>query len=581
MTERGDGDSTIPSPTLRSARWFEADDLRSFGHRSRFLQAGLDRGEFMGRPVIGIVNTWSDLNPCHRHLRDRAEAVKRGVWQAGGLPLEIPAMSLNDAIQKPTTMLYRNLLALEVEELLRSNPVDGAVLLGGCDKTTPALVMAATTVDLPAIFVPAGPMISGRLRGTPVAVGTDTWRYWADRRAGLVDDEEWRELETGMARSFGTCMTMGTASTMTSAVDAMGLTLPGASSIPAVDSAHERMAARSGRRVVELVLEDLRPSHILTRAAFEDATCAVVALGGSTNAVIHLVAMARRAGVDFTLRDIDAIAARTPILANIKPVGEFLMDDFHNAGGLCAMLGLIKEHLHLDRPTVGGPTFAATLASAQVFDHDVIRPANRPLRTEGGLAVLFGNLAPRGCVIKTAAASEHLLSHTGPAVVFDSFVEMQDTIDRVDVDIDENSVLVLRNCGPKGAPGMPEWGMMPIPAPLLRRGVRDMVRISDARMSGTSFGTCVLHVSPESAAGGPLSVIVNGDLVRLDVHNRSLDLLISDEEFAARLHDRTPIPQRPTSGYSALYTEHVTQADEGCDFDFASTSPGLVEPEIH
>ncbi|RSM90394.1 dihydroxy-acid dehydratase [Kibdelosporangium aridum] len=560
---------------LRSTRWYGGEGLRSFSHRTRTRQLGIGADEHMGKPVIGIVNTWSEINPCHLHLRERAEAVKRGVWQAGGYPIELPASALcGETFQKPTAMLYRNLLAMEVEELLRSYPVDGAVLMGGCDKTTPALLMGATSAGLPSIFVPAGPMLRGHWRGKTLGSGSDMWRAWDDKRAGLVDDRQLAELEEGLARSPGHCMTMGTASTMTSVAEALGMTLPGAASIPAVDSAHSRMAAASGARIVDMVWEDLIPAKIMTAEAFSDAVVTVLGLGGSTNAVIHLVAMARRAGVSLSLSDFDR---PVPVLADIQPGGRFLMEDFYYAGGLRALLAELRPWLHVSRPVASGGTLDDSLAGASVFDAEVIRPVDNPLASEGGLAVLHGNLAPSGAVIKPIAADPSLLRHTGPAVVFDSYAEMQRTIDTVPVTA--SSVLVLRGTGPLGGPGMPEHGMLPIPKILLQQGVRDMVRISDARMSGTSFGTCVLHVAPESHVGGPLALVRNGDMITLDVPGRELRLEVSDEELERRRTEWTPPETRFPRGYAALHAKHITQADEGCDFDFLAAPGEIPEPD--
>ncbi|MGW4432583.1 L-arabinonate dehydratase [Streptomyces tendae] len=562
---------------LRSHQWYGTDGLRSFSHRARTRQLGYLPEEHLGKPVIAILNTWSDINPCHVHLRDRAQAVKRGVWQAGGFPLEFPVSTLSETFQKPTPMLYRNLLAMEAEELLRSYPVDGAVLMGGCDKSTPALLMGAATVDLPAVFVPAGPMLPGHWRGETLGSGTDMWKYWDDKRAGLIGDCEMQELESGLARSPGHCMTMGTASTLTAAAEALGVTVPGASSIPAVDSGHDRMAAAAGLRIVELVHRDRRLSDILTADAFEDAVTTVLGLGGSTNAVIHLIAMAGRAGVTLTLDDFDRIARTVPVLANVRPGGQtHLMEDFHFAGGLPGFLSRITDLLHLDRPTVSHDTLREQLDGALVHHDDVIRPRDNPVASEGGVAVLRGNLCPDGAVIKHIAAEPHLLEHTGPAVVFDDYKTMQRTINDPELGITADSVLVLRNAGPKGGPGMPEYGMLPIPDHLLKQGVRDMVRISDARMSGTSYGACVLHVAPESYVGGPLALVRTGDSITLDVGARSLRLNVDDEELERRRAAWTPPPARYERGYGALYNEQITQADTGCDFEFLAR-PGKVQ----
>ncbi|KND44842.1 MULTISPECIES: L-arabinonate dehydratase [Streptomyces] len=561
---------------LRSHQWYGTDGLRSFSHRARTRQLGYLPEEHLGKPVIAILNTWSDINPCHVHLRDRAQAVKRGVWQAGGFPLEFPVSTLSETFQKPTPMLYRNMLAMETEELLRSYPVDGAVLMGGCDKSTPALLMGAASVDLPAVFVPAGPMLPGHWRNEVLGSGTDMWKYWDDKRAGLIGDCEMTELESGLARSPGHCMTMGTASTLTAAAEALGVTVPGASSIPAVDSGHDRMAAAAGLRIVELVHKDRKLNDILTADAFEDAVTTVLGLGGSTNAVIHLIAMAGRAGVKLTLDDFDRVARTVPVLANVRPGGQkYLMEDFHFAGGLPGFLSRITDLLHLERPTVSFDTMREQLDGARVHDDDVIRTRDNPVATEGGVAVLRGNLCPDGAVIKHISAEPHLLKHTGPAVVFDDYRTMQRTINDPSLGITADSVLVLRNSGPKGGPGMPEYGMLPIPDHLLKQGVRDMVRISDARMSGTSYGACALHVAPESYVGGPLALVRTGDSITLDVEARTLRLNVDDEELERRRADWTPPPARYERGYGALYNDQITQADTGCDFEFLAR-PGKV-----
>lgn len=563
---------------LRSHQWYGTEGLRTFSHRARTRQLGYLPEEHLGKPVIAILNTWSDINPCHVHLRDRAQAVKRGVWQAGGFPLEFPVSTLSETFQKPTPMLYRNLLSMETEELLRSYPVDGAVLMGGCDKSTPALLMGAATADLPTVFVPAGPMLPGHWRNEVLGSGTDMWKYWDDKRAGLIGDCEIAELEHGIARSPGHCMTMGTASTLTAAAEALGVTLPGASSIPAVDSGHERMAAASGMRIVELVWQDLRLSRILTRDAYEDAVTTVLALGGSTNAVIHLIAMAGRSGVRLTLDDFDRIARTVPVLADLRPGGRYLMEDFHFAGGLPGFLSRLADHLHLDRPTAAHATLREQLDGALVHNPDVIRPRENPLAEEGGVAVLRGNLCPDGAVIKHIAADQHLLKHTGPAVVFDDYKTMQATINDPGLGITEDTVLVLRNAGPLGGPGMPEYGMLPIPDHLLKKGVRDMVRISDARMSGTSYGACALHLAPESYVGGPLALVRDGDLITLDVAARVLRLEVDDAELERRRAEWTAPPPRYGRGYGALYQDQMTQADTGCDFRFLAREGAVPEP---
>ncbi|MBO1906748.1 dihydroxy-acid dehydratase [Microvirga sp. 3-52] len=565
---------------LRSHRWFGVTDLRSFGHRSRTLQMGYAREDFMGKPVIAIINTWSDINPCHAHFRVRVEDVKRGVWQAGGFPIELPAMSLSENFVKPTTMLYRNLLALEVEELLRSHPVDGAVLMGGCDKTTPATVMGAISMNLPMIFMPAGPMIRGHHAGTILGSGSDIWKYWAEKEAGTITNQQWNDMEAGIARSPGTCMTMGTASTMTAIVETLGLSLAGAASIPAVDAAHPRMASLTGRKIVEMVWDDLKPSDILTRRSFENALMVHNALAGSTNAMIHLVAMAGRAGVEVSLQDFDDFAQKVPVIANLRPSGQWLMEDFHIAGGIRGLLSRLEPLLHLDERTVTG-TLRDALEGAAVYNDDVIRPLDKPIAASGGTAILRGNLAPKGCVIKPPAAEPRLLQHTGPAIVFDTYDEMTKAVNDLDLDVTPDHIMVLRNAGPIGGPGMPEWGMLPIPKKLLKQGVRDMLRISDARMSGTSYGACILHVSPEAHIGGPLAAVRTGDLITVDVPNRSIHLHVSDEQIKDRLRTWSPPPRDYPRGYNKLFAQHIRQADEGCDFDFLEGSGGVPEPEIH
>lgn len=565
---------------LRSYRWFGVTDLRSFGHRSRTLQMGYAREDFMGKPVIAIINTWSDINPCHSHFRVRVEDVKRGVWQAGGFPIELPALSLSENFVKPTTMLYRNLLALEVEELLRSHPIDGAVLMGGCDKTTPATVMGAISMNLPMIFMPAGPMIRGHHGGTILGSGSDIWKYWAEKEAGTITNQQWNDMEAGIARSPGTCMTMGTASTMTSIVETLGLSLPGAASIPAVDAAHPRMASLTGRKIVEMVWDDLKPSDILTRRSFENALMVHNALAGSTNAMIHLVAMAGRAGVEVNLQDFDDFAQKVPVIANLRPSGQWLMEDFHIAGGIRGLLSRLEPLLHLDERTVAG-TLRDALEGAAVYNDDVIRPLDKPIAASGGTAILRGNLAPKGCVIKPPAAEPRLLQHTGPAIVFDTYDEMTKAVNDLDLDVTPDHIMVLRNAGPIGGPGMPEWGMLPIPKKLLKQGVRDMLRISDARMSGTSYGACILHVSPEAHIGGPLAAVRTGDLITVDVPNRSIHLHVSDEQIKDRLRTWSPPPRDYPRGYNKLFAQHIRQADEGCDFDFLEGSGGVPEPEIH
>jgi dihydroxy-acid dehydratase len=566
---------------LRSHRWFGNNDMRSFGHHSRTSQMGYSRADYLGKPIIAIVNTWSDINACHSHFRQRAEEVKRGVLQAGGFPLEMPAIALAEVFQKPTTMLYRNLLAMETEELLRSYPVDGAVLMGGCDKTTPAMLMGAISMNLPAIFMPAGPMLSGHWRDQKLGSGSDVWKFWAEKRAGNLTDAQWSEIEEGIARSPGHCMTMGTASTMTSAAEAMGFTLPGAASIPAADARHGRMAAETGRRIVDMVWDDLKPRDFLTPAAIDNAVTTVLALGGSTNSVVHMVALARRAGIPLTIDRFDEIARKTPLVANLRPAGKFLMEDFFYAGGLRALLLEIGDLLTLSARTVNGKTLGENIAGAEVFNRDVILPRADALVASDSLAVLRGNLAPDGAVIKPAAAESRLLRHVGPAVVFRDYNDMAARIDDPALPVTKDSVIVLQHAGPLGAPGMPEWGQLPIPKKLLAQGVRDMVRISDARMSGTSYGACVLHVAPESFVGGPLALVRDGDLIELDVPARRLELRVADDELARRRAAwQRPAP-RYERGFGALYQQHVTQANQGCDFDFLEGTAPTAEPEIH
>jgi dihydroxy-acid dehydratase len=568
---------------LRSHRWYGVKDLRSFGHRSRTAQMGYNRSDYAGKPVIAIINTWSDINSCHSHFKQRVEEVKRGIWQAGGFPVEMPAISLAEPFQKPTTMLYRNLLAMECEELLRSYPADGCVLMGGCDKTTPALIMGAISMDLPAIFMPAGPMLRGDYNGKFLGSGSDTWKYWAELRAGNITEDDWQDVEDGIARSPGHCMTMGTASTMTSAAEVLGLTLPGAASIPAPDSRHAQMATLTGKRIVEMVWEDLKPSDILTAASFDNAVTAVLALGGSTNAIVHLIAMARRAGIDLNLARFDALARETPVIANLRPSGKYLMEDFFYAGGLPAFLTRLRDLLDLSQQTVNGRSLGENIEGARVFNDDVILPRDKPLLASGGLAVLTGNLAPGGAVIKPAAMEPQLRKHTGSAVVFKDYNDMSARIDSPDLEVTKDSVIVLQSAGPQGAPGMPEWGQLPIPQKLLKEGVRDMVRISDARMSGTSYGACVLHVTPESHVGGPLALVRDGDLIALDVEARRIDMLVDAAELARRQAAWIEPAPKFTRGYGVLYLKHVQQADTGCDFDFLAPDQIVDggEPEIH
>jgi dihydroxy-acid dehydratase len=565
---------------LRSHRWYGAGDRKTFDHRSRTAQMGYDKSDYAGKPVIAIINTWSDINPCHAHFRVRAEEVKRGVWQAGGFPVEMPAITLSEPFQKPSTMMYRNFLAMETEELLRSYPADGCVLMGGCDKTTPALVMGALSMGLPTIYLPAGPMLRGNWHGQVLGSGSDSRKYWAELRAGTITENDWQEIEEGIARSFGHCMTMGTASTMTSAVEALGLTLPGAASIPAADSNHAKMATATGKRAVELVWEDATPKSLLTPSSFDNAVTCVVACGGSTNSVIHLIAMARRAGVALDLDRFEAISKKTPVIANLRPSGKFLMEDFYYAGGLRALLASIGDLLDLQAKTVSGRTLGENLEGAKIYNPEVILDRTKPVLPSGGLAILRGNLAPDGAVVKPAATEKRLWKHKGRAVVFEDYNDLQARIDDPALDVDAECVIVLKNAGPVGAPGMPEWEV-PIPKKLLQQGVRDMVRISDARMSGTAFGCCVLHVAPESFIGGPLAFVKDGDLIELDIERRRLQLLIDDAEMMKRKRAWKAPARRFERGYGALFSQHIKQANEGCDFDLLEGTAPTADPEIH
>ena len=568
---------------LRSSRWFSPDDVRSFGHRSRAMQMGYSKEDWENKPLIGIINTWSDIQPCHSHFKQRVEDVKRGVFQSGGFPIELPAISLAEMYVKPTTMLYRNMLSMEVEELIRSHPIDGVVLMGGCDKTTPALIMGAISVDLPMIFLPAGPMLRGNYKGKFLGSGSDGWKYWDELRAGTITNDDWIAVEAGIARSYGHCMTMGTASTMTAIAEAMGLCLPGASSIPAADSNHIRMSAEVGKRIVKMVWEDLIPSKIITEKSVENAATIAMAMGCSTNAIIHLIAMARRAGINFSMDDLDKKGREVPLIANIRPSGkDYLMEDFFYAGGILSLMHQLSSKLNLNEKTVSGQTIGELIIGNKTINDDIIRPLDNPIYKEGSLAVLKGNLAPDGCVIKPAACEKKFLKHRGPAIVFDSYPEMKELIDSDDLDVTEDHVLVLRNVGPVGGPGMPEWGMMPIPKKLLKKGVRDMVRISDARMSGTSYGACILHVAPESYIGGPLSLLKTGDIIELDVDQRKINMVVDDDILTSRKKLLKPSEPKAGRGWLWMYSNHVTQANEGCDFDFLETGFGksAKEPDI-
>ena len=569
---------------LRSSRWFSPNDVRSFGHRSRAMQMGLGKDDWENKPIIGIINTWSEIQPCHQHFKQRVEDVKKGVYQSGGLPIELPAISLAEMYVKPTTMLYRNMLSMEVEELIRSHPIDGVVLMGGCDKTTPALTMGAISLDLPMIFLPAGPMLRGNYKGKYLGSGSDGWKYWDELRAGNITENDWAEVESGIARSYGHCMTMGTASTMTAIAEAIGLCLPGASSIPAADSNHIRMSTNVGKRIVDMVWEDLKPSKIITEKSIDNAVTVAMAMGCSTNAIIHLIAMARRAGIHLTIDDLDKKGREIPLIANIRPSGvEYLMEDFYYAGGILSLMFSLAEKLNLEEITVTGLKLKEIISQKETINNDVIRSLDNPIYEEGSLAVLKGNLAPDGCVIKPAACDKKFMKHKGPAIVFDSYQEMKDIIDSDDLDVSENHVLVLRNVGPVGGPGMPEWGMMPIPKKLLKKGVRDMVRISDARMSGTSYGACILHVAPESFIGGPLSLLKTGDIIELDVNLRKINMLVDDKTLSARKKMIQPKQPKAGRGWLWMFSQHVKQANEGCDFDFLETDFGksAEEPDIY
>ena len=565
---------------LRSARWFAPDDLRSFGHRSRLKAMGLDDADYQDRPVVAILNTWSDLNTCHSHFRNRADEVRRGILQSGGFPVEVPVMSLGEMLMKPTTMLYRNLLAMEVEEVLRCHPIDAAVLMGGCDKTVPAMLMGAISADIPSIFFPAGPMLKARWKDVTLGSGSDVWKYWDQRLAGNLCDRDWNDLENCIGRSAGTCMTMGTASTMACVTEAMGMSLSGAATIPAVVAEHSRLAVQTGRCAVDLAWDDRKPSAILDARSIDNGLITSLAIGGSTNAIVHLIAIAGRLGIELTLDRFDELSRTTPVIADIRPGGRYLMEDFHHAGGLPALLSRLSDRLSLDCPTVTGDTIRKRIEDTEVIDNRVIRTRDDPVAAAGGTCLLKGNLAPGGCVIKSIAADPNLLVHSGPAVVFDDYPAMKARIHDPSLDVTADSVLILRSAGPLGAPGFPEWGMLPIPQKLLKAGVKDMVRLSDARMSGTSYGTCILHIAPESAAGGPLALVRDGDIIRIDVPRRTIHWDVDPqqiEERRAALPPPKPIPER---GYGHLYAKHVSQADKGCDFDFlVGRSPGQ-EPSI-
>ncbi len=555
------------SRKLRSQEWWTGPEYYQFARKAWLRAEGLAPDAFENKPVIGICNSWSELNNCNAHLRTVAEAVKRGVWIAGGVPFEFPTISLGEMFMRPTAMLFRNLMAMDVEESIRANPIDGVVLLCGCDKTTPAQLMGCASADIPAIVVPGGPMLSGLWKDRKLGSGTDGRKLFDLYRAGRLSDEELCQIEGGLARSAGHCTVMGTASTMTSLAEAMGMTLTGSANIPAPDSRRLMTAELSGRRIVDMVWEDARPSKIMTRKALENAITVSMAIGGSTNAVIHLLALAGRLGIELRLADFDAISRRTPTIVNVKPSGEYLMEDLFQAGGIPAVMKEIVPLLH-DELTVTGQTMFANIEHAECYRREVIRSASDPIHAEGGTVILHGNLAPDGAVLKQTAASPHLLAHRGPAYVFESYAEMGANIDRDDLPVTAETILVMKNAGPKGGPGFPEWGQIPMPKALLKRGIDDMVRVSDARMSGTSFGTVVLHVAPESAIGGPLAIVRTGDLIELNVAARRIELLITDAEMKSRLADFQPPPPKYERGYGKLFLDHVTQANEGCDFDF-------------
>lgn len=553
---------------LRSAEWFAGRHELAFQNRSSLRAMGLNPDDFQGKPVIGIANSWSDLNNCNANLRDVAEAVKRGVLLEGGLPLEFPTISLGEEFMKPSAMLYRNLMSMDVEETLRANPIDGVVLLCNCDKTTPAQLMAAASADLPAIQVNGGPRAIGQWRGNSIGSGTDLWKYSDELRAGRISLDEWHEIEASYGCGVGACNTMGTASTMTSLSEALGMMLPGTASIPATDARRMQAATASGRRIVQLVRENLRPSRILTPQAFDNAIRVLLALGGSTNAIVHLIAMAGRRGIRLPISRFDELSRTTPFLVNMMPSGRHLMDSFDSAGAVSAVMAEIKDLLHLDAMTVSGRTLGENIARSRSFNRDVIASRDKPILAGGAMAVLTGNLAPQGAVIKASAASAHLMQHTGRAIVFQNYQDMLDRIDSPDLPVDRDSVLVLRNAGPKGVPGFPEWGSIPVPSKLLQQGISDLVRISDSRMSGTAFGTVVLHIAPEAAAGGTLALVQDGDQITLDVNQRKLELLVDDQELSRRKQAWVPPVSKHLRGYPRMYIDHVLQADEGCDFDF-------------
>jgi L-arabonate dehydrase len=563
---------------LRSSAWFGLVDRDGFIHRSWMKNQGLPDHLFDGRPVIGICNTWSELTPCNAHFRRIADYVKRGVYEAGGFPLEFPVMSLGETLMRPTTMMFRNLVSMDVEESIRANPIDGVVLLAGCDKTTPALLMGAASCDLPALMISGGPMLNGKFRGEDIGSGTHVWKFSEDVRSGAMSMCEFMQAEACMSRSAGHCMTMGTASTMACVVEALGIGMPTNAAIPAVDSRRYALAHMAGRRIVDMVKEDLRMSKVLTRKAFENAIRAVGAIGGSTNAVIHLLAIARRIGVELSLNDWDTLGRDVPCLLNLMPSGKYLMEDFYYAGGLPAVIRELGDLIHRDALTVNGKTMGENVAEAPCHNRDVIRSRGEALKPNSGIAVLKGNLCPDGAVLKPSAATPKLMKHCGRAVVFEDIEDFRTRIDDPQLDIDESCVMVLKNCGPRGYPGMPEVGNMPLPPKILKKGVTDMVRISDARMSGTAYGTVVLHVSPEAAAGGVLALVKNGDMIELDVAARRLHLDVADDELGRRRAAWKPPQPVFDRGYYRLYHEHVLQADQGADLDFLAGKSGAPVP---
>lgn len=572
-------ESKASAAERRSSAWFGAEGRNGFIHRSWLSSQGFGPEVFDGRAVVGIANSWSELTPCNAHLRDVADAVKRGVWEAGGLPLEFPTMSLGEPLMRPTTMLFRNLMAMEVEESIRANPLDAVVLLSGCDKTTPAQLMGAASVDVPAIMVTGGPMLNGKFRGRDIGSGTDVWRFTEEARAGRMTAADLTEAEGCMSRSRGHCMTMGTASTMACLAEALGLQLPGGAAIPAVDARRYALAHAAGRRAVALADEGLKPSTLLTRKSFENAIRVNAALGGSTNAVVHLLALAGRLGVPLTLDDFDMLTVDVPVLVNLMPSGQYLMEDFYYAGGLPAVMRELGQLIHRDALTVSGRTIGAEIADAPCWNRDVIATKDQPFQAPGaGTVVLRGSLCPDGAVLKVSTASPHLLKHRGQALVFDQVEDYVAAADDADLPVTPSTVIVVRHAGPKGYPGFPEVGNVPVPKVLLKAGVNDVVRISDARMSGTGYGTCVLHVAPEAAVGGPLALVRTGDWIELDVAARRLDLLVEDAELAARRADYQPAIAQPTRGWAKVYTDHVLQADRGADLDFLVGSSGHAEP---